>query len=429
MTVTLQSIFQQHFDRYAERFRCTRDMHYAAWSVRHCRTRELGGHVNSCPDGHFHQIAYNSCRHRCCPQCGWLPKEQWLDGWRKRLLPCPHHHIIFTVPHELNALWRFNKAAFADTLFAAASQTLAELLGDPNFLGGRIGILAALHTWNQTLQPHVHLHTIVTAGGLDGDGQWRKPSRKCLLPRKVLMIKFRGKFKAMLRDKLRCGTLKLPPDFTPDDFERLMGQLTGVPWNVKLFDAYRNGISVATYLARYIKGGPIGNSRLRSLQDGRVTFLHRLSQRQGGDGKRQAVTRLPVDVFIGRWLEHVPPRRFQTVRGYGLYSGNQHSCWSLAAEALEVKEIPPEEDARSWQDWCEAAGMRQACCCPKCGKPLVSHHEFAAGRGPPVGGLPYRPVIPCVVQNDTITSIKANNLISAHAKYNKPGNVAGGMIA
>jgi hypothetical protein len=166
MTVTLQSLFQEHFAAYSAKYRLSRDMHRAAWAIQNCRTRELGGHVNSCPEGHFHQIAYNSCRHRCCPQCGWLPKTQWLDGWKQRLLPCPHHHIIFTLPHQLNDLWRFNRAAFADILFAAASQTLTELLADPKFLGGRVGILAALHTWNQRLQTHIHLHTIVTAGGL-----------------------------------------------------------------------------------------------------------------------------------------------------------------------------------------------------------------------------------------------------------------------
>ncbi|QDS93556.1 Putative transposase [Roseimaritima multifibrata] len=410
MAVTLQSIFQQHFDAFAERHRLSRDMFRAAWAVRHCRTRELGGHVNSCPDGHFHQIAYNSCRHRSCPQCGWLPKEQWLAGWRTRLLPCPHHHIIFTVPHSLNDLWRFNKAAFADTLFAAASQTLSELLGDVKFLGGRVGVLAALHTWNQELKSHVHLHTIVTAGGLDGDGQWRKPVKKCLLPRKVLMIKFRGKFKAMLREKLRQGRMKLPPGMTGDAFERLLRELTAVPWNVKVFDAYRNGVSVATYLARYIKGGPIGNSRLLSLKNGRVVFRYRLPHRRGGDGKRQAKMDLPVDTFIGRWLQHVPPRRFQTVRGYGLYCGNQHSRWECAAETLGVRvdvnagDDLSVEEIRDWQDWCEAAGMSDVCRCPKCNKRLVSHHEFASGRGPPVGALPYRQSV-------------------------KQGNVAGGMIA
>jgi hypothetical protein len=182
MAITLQQIFVQHFDSFAARYRVTRDMLRAAYCIEHCRTRTLGGHVNSCPDGHFHQIAYNSCRHRCCPQCAWVAREQWLSRWKQRLLPCPHHHIIFTLPSELNVIWRFNKAEYADVLFAAASETLTELLDDPKYLGARPGLLCALHTWKQTLLPHVHLHCLVSAGGLSADGTWATPKKACLLP-------------------------------------------------------------------------------------------------------------------------------------------------------------------------------------------------------------------------------------------------------
>ncbi len=95
-----------------------------------------------------------------------MAREQWLAGWRDGLLPCPHHHIVFTLPSELNELWRLNKAEYANILFAAASETLAELLADPKYLGGRAGVLYALHTWKQTLLPHIRLHCLVTAGGL-----------------------------------------------------------------------------------------------------------------------------------------------------------------------------------------------------------------------------------------------------------------------
>ena len=384
MAITLQEIFGQHFDSFAARYRVSRDMLRAAWCIQHCRTRTFGGHVNSCPDGHFHQIAYNSCRHRCCPRCAWVAREQWLAKWKQRLLPCPHHHIIFTLPSELNHIWRFNKAAYAETLFAAASETLQQLLDDPKYLGARPGMLCALHTWKQTLLPHVHLHCIVTAGGLAEDGTWLRPQKDCLLPRKVLMLKFRGKFKALLQQQVRSGKIQLPDSTSHSDFQKLLAKLSGKPWNVKIFDAYRDGSGVATYLARYIKGGPIGNSRLLGVRDGSIVFRYRIGTHEGGDGRRQGVAGLPIQTFLGRWLEHVPPRRFQTVRGYGLYSGNQHSRLDDARAALGV--AAPESDPLeqlTWQQWCESAGMTDVCTCPKCGKRLVSHHEFASGRDPP----------------------------------------------
>ncbi|EMI54936.1 transposase, partial [Rhodopirellula sallentina SM41] len=92
----------------------------------------------------------------------------------------PHHHLIFTIPHSLNSLWRYNKRVFADVLFQAASQSLMQLLDSQAYMGARPGILAALHTWNQKLDVHVHLHVLVSAGGLTHDGQWAAAKRKCL---------------------------------------------------------------------------------------------------------------------------------------------------------------------------------------------------------------------------------------------------------
>ncbi len=345
----------------------------------------MGGHINSCPEGHFHQIAYNSCRHRSCPQCAWLPREQWLSRWKGRLLESPHHHCIFTLPHEFNGIWRYNKAAFADVLFKAASQTLQELLGDAKYLGGRIGLLCALHTWNQTLQEHIHLHVLVTSGGLGADGKWLPLKKSCLLPRKVLMIKFRGKFKAMLKEKVCSGKIQLPPSMSSTDFEQLLKKLTRIDWNVKILQQYRSGSGVVTYLARYLKGGPIGNSRLMSIEEELVTFRYRMGAHEGGDGKKQGVATLEVDEFIQRLLEHVPPHRFQSVRGYGLYSGNQHSRIQEARIALGMSEVQAADEAKiqSWQATCESTGFVTTCRCPVCGALLISHSEFKPGRGPP----------------------------------------------
>ena len=387
MELTIQRILQQHFPAFAFNNAVSIDMSRAALQIMNCRTAAMGGHINSCPEGHFHQIAYNSCRHRSCPQCAWLPREQWLSQWKERLLVCPHHHCIFTLPHELNTLWRYNKAEFAEVLFHAASETLQELLGDPKYLGGRVGLLCALHTWNQTLQEHIHLHVLVTGGGLGADGLWRQVKKSCLLPRKVLMIKFRGKFKAMLKQKITSGRIQLPPSVTQSGFEALLRKLTKIDWNVKILNRYESGAGVATYLARYLKGGPIGNSRLLSLEDGRVTFRYRIGTHEGGDGKEQGVTSLDVNAFIRRLLEHVPPRRFQAVRGYGLYSGNQHSRIEQARVSLGMPEAQGanEVETKSWQEICEESGYGETCRCPQCGARLVSHSEFRAGRGPPLG--------------------------------------------
>ena len=153
---------------------------------------------------------------------------------------------------------------------------------------------------------------------------------------------------------------------------------------LEICSSYSSGAGVATYLARYIKGGPIGNSRLLSLENGQVTFKYRLGTFEGGDGKEQGVTQLDVNRFMGRVLEHVPPRRLQTVRGYGLYSGNQHSKIDEARDALSMPAANPTQLAESWQEICEESGFVETCRCPQCGARLISHSEFKPGRGPPI---------------------------------------------
>ena len=180
MGITIQSLLQTHLELLTSTRRLSKDMWNAALRLSGCRTSAMGIHVRRCPDYHVSSIAYNSCRHRCCQVCGGLERERWLARWKARLLPCPHHHAVFTIPHELLDLWRYNKSAIANILFAAASQTLRELLADPKYCGTRVGMLAALHTWSQTLAAHVHLHVLVTAGGLDAYQRWKPAVKKCV---------------------------------------------------------------------------------------------------------------------------------------------------------------------------------------------------------------------------------------------------------
>lgn len=289
---------------------------------------------------------------------------------------------MFTTPQELLPLWRYNKALFATTLFAAVSQSLIELLGDPQFLGARPGLLAALHTWSQTLA--AHLHVLVTGGGLDADGNWIVAKKDCLLPRKVLMIKFRGKFRAMLLELLANGKLTFPPDSKPIQWQSELNRLGGIPWNVKLMERYEHGTGVATYLANYLKGGPIGNHRLISDHNGEIKFRYRQPTSEHGEVPKQGTLTLPAHEFIGRFLEHVPQKGFQTVCGYGLYSGNQHSRLDDAHRALGSP--PPERPLVriSWQEFIRSLGNTVVCGCPVCGAKLISETYRRQLRGPPL---------------------------------------------
>lgn len=168
---TVQDILQQGFTSYAATQPLPDYVRHAAHALMACRTAALGGHVQACPEKHFHRIWYNSCRHRLCPQCTFIQIERWLAKQKARLLRSDHYHVIFTIPDDLNALWLKNTKQMMTLLFSAAQKTLFELLGDPKYLGATPGVIAALHTWGQTLVLHPHLHCLVTGGGLTDTDQ------------------------------------------------------------------------------------------------------------------------------------------------------------------------------------------------------------------------------------------------------------------
>ncbi|MBI3041880.1 MAG: transposase [Betaproteobacteria bacterium] len=253
----------------------------AAYWISRCRTAELGGHVRRCPAGHVERAFYNSCHQRVCPQCQALAVERWLERARARLLGCAHHHLIFTIPHELNALWCWNRGPMAKLLFAAVRAVLFELLGDPKYLGATPALLAALHTWGRSLSLHPHLHVLAADGGLSAEGVWVAPRRSHFLPARVLMLVFRGKFLAMLREALERRRLRLPAGTSRSRMHGLLRRLGRKKWNVHIRARYAHDQGVAAYLARYLKGGPLKNTQLLAPERGGVRFRYRPHRDEG----------------------------------------------------------------------------------------------------------------------------------------------------
>ena len=273
--VTLQMIFQDAFPAYAQTHPLPAPVRRAARAVMQCRTAALGGHVQACPDGHMARIWYNSCRHRSCPQCASLQTERGLALQRARLLACDHYHVIFTLPHELTPLWLANVPMMTTLLFQAVRDTLVTLLADPQYRGAQPGILAALHTWRQTLFLHPHVHCLVTGGGLTPAGHWKAVPNGFLLPARVVMAVLRGKMVAAIRQTFARGALALPAAMRPQPLVNLLNRL-GHPakttWNVRIMERYRHGTGVVPYLARYLRGGPLKNARLVAYDGACVTF-------------------------------------------------------------------------------------------------------------------------------------------------------------
>jgi hypothetical protein len=138
-------------------------------AIRRCRTAALGGHLDQCTRCGHRAISYNSCRNRHCPKCQASARDRWLQARRRELLPTRYVHVVFTLPRELAPLALQNKKIVYDLLFRSSAETLLEVARDPSHLGAEIGFFSVLHTWNQKLGLHPHVHCVVPAGGLSSD--------------------------------------------------------------------------------------------------------------------------------------------------------------------------------------------------------------------------------------------------------------------
>jgi hypothetical protein len=384
--VTLQTIFQDAFPAYEQSHALPAHVRRAAHAIMQCRTAALGGHVQACPDGHMSRIWYNSCRHRSCPQCAYLQTERWLVQQQTRLLACDHYHVIFTLPHELNPLWLANVPRMTTLLFQAVRDTLGTLLADPKYLGAQPGILMALHTWSQTLVLHPHVHCLVTGGGLTPTGSWVAVRNGFLLPARVVMAAFRGKMVAAIRQTFTRGALVLPELMRPQQLLNLLHRLghpTKTKWNVRIMERYRHGAGVVTYLARYLRGGPLKNPRLVAYDGVCVTFTYRARQEEAtaASASLQRMT-LPVADFLQRWLLHVPVPQTRVVRGYGLYHQTHAEALAVCRTALGQPPVEP-PPALDWQTVCAQRGEAHPERCPTCGQCLVCTSVIPRGGAPP----------------------------------------------
>src|SRR5881227_2657615 len=165
----LADIFRSHGESYRKTHFLSASHLKVIRAVEICRTQELGGHLKQCDTCGFEHPSYNSCRNRHCPKCQSLAKARWLQARLYDLLPVEYFHVVFTLPEQLASVALQNKRVVYNLLFSAASQTLRTIAADPKHLGTDIGFLAVLHTWDQTLRHHPHLHCVVPGGGLSRD--------------------------------------------------------------------------------------------------------------------------------------------------------------------------------------------------------------------------------------------------------------------
>jgi hypothetical protein len=353
-------------------------------AIARCRTAALGGHIDECSRcGHRAPISYNSCRNRHCPKCQTGAREHWLEARRRELLPSPYAHVVFTLPQQLAPLALQNKRIIYDLLLRASAETLLEVARNPRRLGAEIGFFSVLHTWNQKLQLHPHVHCVVPAGGLSLDHtRWIRSRPRFFLPRPVLRRVFRGKFVAGLKSAFQHQQLHfvgdLAPIAQPKIFAAWLRPLFRKNWVVYCKPPFGGPEYVLQYLGRYTHRVAISNYRLISLADGQVTFRWRDSAHHN----EQKVMSLSLDEFLRRFLLHLLPKGFVRIRHFGFLANRRRATLlPLCRQALAVVQPQTQPEAST------AKETRPLWLCPKCGGPMVVIERLTAAqlqlRSPP----------------------------------------------
>jgi hypothetical protein len=360
-------IFRQHGPDFRLTHPLSPEQRRVMRAIERCRTAALGGHVEQCDACGHQRIAYNSCRNRHCPKCQSLAKARWLQARLADLLPVEYFHVVFTMPEQLAAVALQNKRVVYNLLFSAASETLRTIAADPRHLGADIGFLAVLHTWDQTLRHHPHLHCVVPGGGLAVDGEgWRSCRRGFFLPVNVLARLFRRLFLQGLERAFEKGKLNFHGACAflaqPTAFKRLLKSVRAREWWVYAKPPFGGPAQVLAYLGRYTHRVAISNHRLLSLQHGEVTF----SWRDNRHGQLRSTMTLSADEFMRRFLLHVLPRGFQRIRQFGLLANRRRGELARCRQLLRATDQTAESLSRDYQSLHQTVTGTSLRQCPAC---------------------------------------------------------------
>lgn len=335
-----------------------------------CRTATLGGHVERCDDCGLTRVAYNSCRNRHCPKCQGAARTAWLEARKAELLPTPYFHVVFTLPPAAAEIAFQNKALVYALLMRSAAEATMTLAENPKRLGAKIGLLAVLHTWGQTLTHHPHVHCVVPGGGVSLDGnRWIACKPGFFLPVNVLARLFRRLFLAGLEAAFEKGALRFFGDLAPlaerSAFAERVISLRKLDWIVYAKPPFGGPSLVLAYLARYTHRAAIANSRLVAVTNDEIAFTYKDYRRNG----HRKVMRLCADEFIRRFLLHVLPDGFHRIRHYGFLAKGDRKEKLERCRAFAAAQAPcgqtDEPDLARFSD--EPKVKTDAVLCADCG--------------------------------------------------------------
>ena len=321
----------------------TEQQYKAVNSLRVCRTEALGVDYYACPNCGEVTKVYHSCKNRFCPTCSWQDTLKWADRIKEKMMAIPHRHVIMTLPHQLNDLIKENKYKLLSVLMRTAADTFKDWIEHRYNI--RPGIISVLHTFGEVKQYHVHVHMIVSWGGIKQKTYELQEIENEYVNYDFLKNKFRKKFEDELVVLFNNGDLD--HGFTDKlYFLRFIKLLNKHKWNIHLEPPMLVPTQVIRYIGRYSKRACLSEYKVTKMEGEVIAFKYKDNKTKDEKGKAvEGIIELNYREFFPRLLQHVPEKYFRVVRYYGMYSNRAN----IPEEYLYREEENKEESVEDWE--------------------------------------------------------------------------------
>lgn len=347
----------------------TPEQYKAVNAIRVCRTEALGIDHYACPDcGEMTQI-YHSCKNRFCPTCSWRDTVKWAERIKQQMLALPHRHVVITLPHQLNNLIKDNGRHLLDILLRTAADTFKDWMRHKYKL--RPGIISVLHTFGETKEYHVHVHMIVSWGGIHSRTKALQPIKGNYVNYDFLKSKFRCKYQDQLRAMFERGTLQHAFPHRKS-FLQFLQRINQKGWIIHLEPPMELPEQVIRYIGRYSKRACLSEYKISSMEGEWIGFRHKDYKTLDANNRPiQRDLKLHYRDFFPRLLQHVPLPYFRLVRYYALYANR-------TAIPKEFRYDPKQEEKTetkdTWEDWQVEKTGENPLICTHCNKRKVYCH-------------------------------------------------------
>lgn len=321
----MAQVYDLHFDNYLsspDRKLYLEERHFKAvdWSSV-CRTSKIGRFQLACPGcGEVTYIA-RSCKHRFCALCGISDTLKWSRETLSRLMNCPHHHVVMTLPKAFRGLSQMNGNKLHDILFRASNLVLNKWFNNKYCI--RPGVVSVLHTAGADLKYHPHVHSIVSRGGQDLEsGEYRFIKGKYLCKNEILGKLLRYKFNDLLVKAYDKGDLKMYEGIkSKGDLVNWLGKMKEKHWIVNIEKPLEDIPQIVGYVGRYTKRACLSEYKLEHVGEEEIRFRYNdYKNSKRGCAPVESVKTMSPTAFLDQLLQHVPSKYYRMVRYSGLYN-------------------------------------------------------------------------------------------------------------